>query len=206
MFTGIIQATASILRTKVEGTCLRVRIAKPRLWRLTTGESVAIDGICSTIVTHGKTFFDVVYMPETLKKTTASQFIEGEIVNLERSFTLTQPLDGNLVSGHVDACGQVVQVRAQGNARLVTLAFPRSLGHFIAPQGSIVINGTSLTVASVRGSDCTVALIPHTLLHTNLGQMKRGDSVNIEVDLVARYVVHALTHNLLTKRQYAKKG
>ena len=205
MFTGIIKATVPIVGATKQGTCLRVRIKKPAKWRLTLGQSISIDGICSTVVTSGKTFFDVEYMPETLSKTTAGIFAKDDPVNLERSLALGDALDGNIVQGHVDACGEVMGTDDQGESRLMQISLSQPLRKYVASQGSIVVNGVSLTVASVGKGVFTVALIPYTLKHTNLGKLKRGDSVNIEVDVLARYVVQALETNRLTVQKNAKK-
>ena len=192
MFTGIIQVTGSVVQAKKRGTCVQVRVARPAKWNIALGQSITVDGICSTVVSHGKTYFDVEYMPETLRKTTAGQFAQGRMVNLERSLTLRDPLDGSIVQGHVDACGRVTKREHQGASWLISISYPRTLAQYIAPQGSIVINGVSLTVARVKNNTLTVALIPYTLNHTNLGSLREKDQVNVEVDVLARYVVHAL--------------
>ena len=193
MFTGIIQATTKIVSVEKKDTCLRVRVTRPAKWSIALGQSITVDGICSTVVAFGKTYFDVEYMPETLRKTTAGQFMKDRTVNLERSLTLRDPLDGSIVSGHVDACGTVTVIEHEGESWLITLSYPLTLSKYIAAQGSIVVNGVSLTVAQMKKKGTfTVALIPYTLTHTNLGGLRKKDRVNIEIDVLARYVVHAL--------------
>ncbi len=201
MFTGIIQAAVNIVKTEQRGTCLRVRIARPAKWVVTLGQSITVDGICSTVMTFGKTYFDVEYMPETLAKTTAAQFQKNTTVNLERSLTLRDPLDGNIVQGHVDACGTVVKIEHQGESRLISISYPALLKKYVAPQGSIVVNGVSLTVAGTAKNIFTVALIPYTLSHTNLGILQKGDQVNVEIDVLARYVVNALQQSKAAKKK-----
>ena len=195
MFTGIIQSKTTVASAKKEGSVIRVRIEKPRGWKLSIGQSVAVDGICSTVTTLPKGFFDVEYMPETLLKTTAGSFAQGSIVNLERSLTLNDYIDGHVVQGHVDARARVVEVIEEGTTRRITIEIPKSLSRYVAALGSIAINGVSLTVARLERGRATIALIPHTLAVTNLGSLKKGDMVNVEVDLIARYIVATLGGN-----------
>jgi riboflavin synthase len=189
MFSGIIQAHASILSAKDHDRVKRVRIEKPSGWKPRLGASINVDGICSTVVAMSAKAFDVEYMPETLSKTTAGKFAKGTRVNLERSLKLSDTLDGHFVSGHVDACARVAAVEPRGASIDISITIPRHLLKFVAPQGSISINGVSLTVARMKKSTITFALIPHTLGATNLSALKRGSEVNIEVDLLARYAV-----------------
>jgi riboflavin synthase len=195
MFTGIIQATSKVTVAKKAGTVVQVRITKPQkptAWKLALGQSISIDGICSTVTAQRKNEFEVEYMPETLLKTTAGSFEKDTLVNLERSLTLSDFIDGHVVQGHVDARAKVAAVEIEGNTRRITIELPKDLVRYVAALGSIAINGVSLTVARLSGTKATVALIPHTLTHTNLGQLKAGDRVNIEVDVMARYIVAAL--------------
>lgn len=188
MFTGIITAVTRVQRVSKERGNLAVYIARPPKWDLKLGESVSVDGICSTVTRLAPGYFAVVYMPETLRCTTAKKFAAGRLVNLERPLELGSRFHGHLVQGHVDATGKVSSITKKGNSKVVTLQFPRELGKFVAPKGSICVNGVSLTVVKARGGWCTVALILYTLRHTNLGILGKGNPVNIEVDLVARYL------------------
>lgn len=192
MFTGIIKATAAVKEAKQERGLYRVTMAKPKGWNLALGESIAVDGVCSTVVNKDAKSFTVQYIPETLKKTTAGGFKKGTKHNLERSLTLKTLIDGHLLQGHVDTRATVVRVENKGGAYLVTIELPKQLVRFVAEHGSIAINGVSLTVAQKKGSEATIALIPHTLKHTNLGSLTKGSKVNVEVDLIARYLVNAL--------------
>ena len=192
MFTGIIQSKSKVVSTQKKGSVIQVRLEKPRDWKLVLGQSISIDGICSTVTVLSKEYFEVDYMPETLSKTTAGSFAKGSIVNLERSLTLNDYIDGHIVQGHVDARARIAEVVEEGNTRRITIEIPKLLLRFVAALGSIAINGVSLTVARLAGSRATVALIPHTLAVTNLGSLKKGDVVNIEADLMARYIVAAM--------------
>jgi riboflavin synthase len=192
MFTGIIQSKAKVVSTQKKGSVIQVRLEKPRDWKLTIGQSISVDGICSTVTLLPKGFFEVEYMPETLLKTTAGSFAKGSVVNLERSLTLNDYIDGHIVQGHVDARARVAEVIEEGTTRRITIEIPKPLHRYVAAQGSIAINGVSLTVARLSGARATVALIPHTLTVTNLGALKKGDMVNIEADLMARYIVAAI--------------
>jgi riboflavin synthase len=195
MFTGIIQATSKVTSTKKAGECVQVRVAmpkSPKAWKLSLGQSISIDGICSTVTFQDKDQFEVEYMPETILKTTAGFFAQDAVVNLERSLTLADFVDGHIVQGHVDARAKVTAILEEESTRRIAVELPKELICYVAALGSIAINGVSLTVARLSGNKVMVALIPHTLAHTNLGLLKAGDVVNIEVDVMARHIVAAL--------------
>ena len=192
MFTGIIQKMALILSVTFKGECLRVRVKKPLGWKLTLGQSVALDGVCSTIISHKPAFFEVDYVPETLAKTTAKMFKKNQIVNLEQPLTLKDFLNGGLVQGHVDTCGTVKKIEKNGKTVILYIAIPEALKKYIAPKGAVTVNGVNLTVVRRVKSTFSVALIPYTLMQTNLGLLKNGDQINVEVDVLARYVAAAL--------------
>ena len=188
MFTGIIEKTARIKATDSAKKIKRVRIELPRGWNLREGASVNIDGVCSTVVKREKNFFEVEYMPETLSKTTATTFTRGTLVNLERSLKYGQRIDGHPVQGHVDCAVRVADVERKGASRELTIKPNAVLARKAALHGSISINGASLTVAKKHGPSITVALIPYSLKHTNLGALKVGDSVNVEFDHSRAYL------------------
>lgn len=192
MFTGIIQSTSRVLRTHTREGCRVVRIQRPSRWTLIQGQSIAIDGICSTIVACKARHFDVEYTHQTLLKTTAGLFDKGSVVNLERSLTLNTFVDGHMVMGHIDARAHVARIVEKGASRELVIHISRKLVPLIAPQGSVTVNGVALTVARVRRDTFTVALIPHTAKKTNLGTLRIGDVVNVEIDILARYVAAAL--------------
>jgi riboflavin synthase len=184
MFSGIIHKTSTVDFAEARAGNYSVRIKTPRGWKLALGQSISVDGICSTVVKRTPAFFEVQYVRETLLKTTAGSFVKGVRVNIERSLTLRDYIDGHLVAGHVDARGSVIRVH-QG---ILSISVPKPLSRFIAEKGSVAVNGVALTVVSRKANVFSVAIIPYTEEHTNLGALEQGDVVNIEVDMVARYL------------------
>src|SRR3989338_7879443 len=191
MFAGIVETTAPIRAARPARGARMVSIEKPQRWKLAKGESISVDGICTTVLSSTPRSFSVSYMPETLRKTTAGTFIKGKRVNLERSLSLSSRVEGHFVTGHIDARSQVATTPKRARQ-----GFFLTLMRYVTLHGSLAVNGVSLTVARINGRRVTMALIPHTLSHTNLGALKKGDAVNVEVDLAARY--------LLSGRGYAR--
>ncbi|HWQ40227.1 MAG TPA: riboflavin synthase [Burkholderiales bacterium] len=193
MFTGIVQALGTVARLRMSsaGAALRVEVGALDLSDIAIGDSVCVDGVCLTVTAlEGKTLgFDV--SPETLRVTAG--FRERAVVNLEKALKLSDRLGGHLVTGHVDAVGEVIDVEGGEANRSVSVRFPPALGRFIAGKGSIAMNGVSLTVNRVTREVFTVNLIAHTLEMTNLKQLAPGSRVNLEVDPIARYVDRLLT-------------
>ena len=204
MFAGIIETRAEILSVEMRGKCRHIVIRKPNGWKLTVGESVSIDGICSTIIAHPGKRFEVEYMPETLAKTTAIAFAPGHVVNLERSLRYGDRIHGHLVAGHVDAYGKILHIEKHGRSCIVSIPKPRKISRYIVEKGSVAVNGVSLTVAHASTRSFDVALIPHTLAKTNLGLLTAGDAVNIECDMLARYGLAGINRGA-TVRVHAKK-
>jgi riboflavin synthase alpha subunit len=145
-----------------------------------------VDGICSTVVKAAPAFFEVEYVPETLARTTARSFEKGTLVNLERSLRWGDPIEGHIVQGHVEGRGIIAGILEMGKGRELTVALPAPLAKGTPLKGSLAVNGVSLTVARKRHRLVTLALIPYTLAHTNLGRLAVGDEVNIETDALAR--------------------
>ncbi|MEK7509492.1 MAG: riboflavin synthase [Patescibacteria group bacterium] len=187
MFTGIIEVKVRVISVEKNGG-MQVRVEKPRGWKLAKGQSVSVDGICSTIERFSATHFDVTYIRETLRVTTAGGWKSGRVVNLERSMKAGAHIEGHIVQGHVDGVGVVRLVRARGNSKEVTITAPHSLMRFVARKGSVAVDGVSLTVAERTRTSFTAALVPYTLTHTTLGTLQKGDRVNIETDLFVRYL------------------
>jgi riboflavin synthase alpha subunit len=187
MFTGIIEAKTRIIAADKQDS-LVVRIEKPRGWMLVPGQSISVNGICTTAEKIAKTYFTATYMPETLRISTAADFAEGSVMNLERSLKIGDRLDGHFVQGHVDCVGIIAAIRSRGSSRELRIRISRPYMRFVAPKGSVTVDGVSLTVAARTADSFTVALIPHTLEHTNLGDLATGDRVNIETDLIARHL------------------
>jgi riboflavin synthase len=152
------------------------------------GDSIAVSGVCLTAVELTSDGFHVDVSNETLACTTLAQLSEGAPVNLEKSLTLATPLGGHLVSGHVDGIGQVSEIVDEGDARKLAIALPAYLAKYVARKGSICVDGVSLTVNAVSGERFEVQIIPHTLTVTTIGRLVVGSRVNIEVDLIARYL------------------
>jgi riboflavin synthase len=191
VFTGLVQATGGIEARSVRGPGLRLAV-RSDLTALELGESVSVNGACLTVVAATRGRFEADISRETAAVTTLGMLPIGTPVNLERSLRLSDRLGGHLVSGHVDASVGVLSVEPAGEARRVVVALPRSLAAFVAPKGSVALDGVSLTVNDV-GPDCfSVMLIPETLRATTLGALDPGRQLNLEVDLLARYAVRWL--------------
>lgn len=185
MFTGIIQTTGKISQKSDQ----QIRIVCPGLnAKLKKGDSIAVDGICLTVTAISKEDVSADFMPETAQKTTIGKWKNGEVVNLELPMSLKSRFDGHVVTGHVDSVGKVVAIKAKGNAHLLTIQLPSQFGRYIVPKGSITLNGISLTVVDVENDKFAVSVIPHTWEITNLHMLKVGDKVNVEVDILAKYV------------------
>lgn len=191
MFTGIVTDVGRIVDTKVTGD-LRARIAtRYDVGGIDIGASIACDGVCLTVVALGSephNWFDVEISAETVSKTNVGGWAQGKRVNLERALKVGDELGGHIVSGHVDGLAEVVRVAPEGGSVRVTFRAPEALARFIAPKGSVALNGTSLTVNEVSGAEFGVNLIPHTQEVTTWGEVAVGDKVNLEVDTMARYV------------------
>lgn len=192
MFTGIIECRGGIVSRAGGLSEIRLRISTPFEDVPARGESIAVDGVCLTAVTGGAGWFEAVVSPETLSRTTLGDRAPGDRVNLERALRVGDRLGGHLVQGHVDAVGRVESVHAEGSGARMRIAFPGELAPFIAFKGSVAVDGVSLTVAARLDGAFEVALIPETLEATGLGSRRPGDRVNLEVDLIGRYVVEAV--------------
>ena len=194
MFTGIIEATGRVARVESRGGDLRLGIDTSTLAvaDAALGDSIAVSGCCLTVVGHaGDTLaFDV--SNETLALTTLGGLRVGDAVNLEPALRLSDRLGGHLVSGHVDGVGTVAAIESDARSQRWTLAPPPALLRFIAAKGSVCVDGVSLTVNAVTAATFAVNLIPHTVAHTTFSGRRVGDRVNIEVDMLARYVAQLL--------------
>jgi riboflavin synthase len=191
MFTGIVTDIGEVLETERRGD-LRARIGTAYdVARIDIGASIACDGVCLTVIALGtepRNWFDVEISAESLSKTTIGGWQPGTRLNLERALRVGDELGGHIVSGHVDGLAEVVALRPEGDSLRVTFRAPRHLAGFIAPKGSVALNGTSLTVNEVEGTDFGINFIPHTQKATTWGDVKLGDKVNLEIDTMARYV------------------
>ena len=193
MFTGLVEEQGRIARVEEQAGGRRFWIAATHvLTDAAIGDSIAVDGCCLTVVALESDVFAVDLVPETLARTSFGARAVGDRVHLERSLRLDQRLGGHLVQGHIDGVGTVVALVPQGGGMWLTLELPAELARFVAEKGSLAVDGISLTVARVAGRHCEIALIPHTVEHTHVGRYAPGTRVNLEVDLVARYVARLL--------------
>lgn len=189
MFTGLIEDVGTIgdLRLQQKSAVLTVKTKLP-VRSMARGASVAVNGACLTVVKKGPKSFTVDVSPETLQRTSLETLTIGNMVNLERPMRLADRLGGHLVTGHVDGVGAVAAIERQGEFTIVTFDVPAPLGALLVPKGSVAVDGISLTVNVCRKQRFSVAIIPFTLRHTNLRARKVGDKVNIETDLIGKYV------------------
>jgi riboflavin synthase len=193
MFTGIVEELGHVAGVEERPEGRRFWIAAAAVLEgLGVGDSVAHAGCCLTVVAVAEGRYAVEAVPETLRVTTLGEWRVGDPVNLERSLRLDQRLGGHLVQGHVDAVGDVLDVRPEGDGRRVSLAIPPELRRFVAGKGSLTVDGVSLTVAALTDAGCEIAYIPHTLAVTSAGSYRPGRRVNLEVDLLARYLARLL--------------
>jgi len=198
MFTGIVTDVGTVRSAEQRGD-LRLRIATAYdLATVELGASIACSGVCLTVVDKSDDWFAVDLSSETVSRTARDLWREGARLNLERSLRLGDELGGHIVSGHVDAVGQVVGVCPEGDSARVGIRVPRELGPMIAPKGSITLDGVSLTVNEVRDSDdgstdFSVNIIPHTAQHTTFADIAAGRQLNVEIDVLARYIDRMLS-------------
>jgi len=202
MFTGIIEGLGTISQIKSSGQSRRMAInANYKLEDIKIGDSIAVNGACLTLVSFAEQRFEVDLSPETVTKTTLGKAKIGDLVNLERALRISDRIDGHLVSGHIDGIGTIKNRKTSENAIIITYHLPESIAQDIIKKGSVAVDGISLTVVSVSAREFTVAVIPHTLQVTTLSERRPGDPVNLEVDIVARYI-----QRLMATGQMSGKG
>jgi riboflavin synthase len=216
MFTGIIKKLSRVQKVSWQLGSLFIEIKIPKGWKVKIGESISVNGICSTVKKVSKNSFIVEYMPETIKKTTVSDFQKGTEVNLERSLRVGDLMDGHIVQGHVDCVGKIIKVDKVKKSKVLRIEVPKEFMKFLAPKGSVSVDGISLTIVDSKKnwlvphhnfSKCkdfkkyakkfsagfTVSLVSYTLENTNLGKIKVGERVNIETDAIAKYINQILS-------------
>jgi riboflavin synthase len=194
MFTGIIEATGTVASAAWREDVLVVRVDADTLAsELPEGGSIAVNGCCLTAVAVDARGFIAELTRETLERTAfARRLVPGARVNLERPLRADGRFDGHIVQGHVDGVARVVELRRETLAAELTVSAPAALRRYLVEKGSVALDGVSLTVARLRPDDFTIALIPYTLQHTSLGSVQPGDGLNVEVDVVAKYVERLL--------------
>ena len=194
MFTGLIQGVGRLRALEPRGGDVRIHIDAGSLpfTGVAMGESIAVNGVCLTVVAFDARSFAADASTETLALTTLGALREGQSLNLERALQAQDRLGGHLVSGHVDGVGRVLDVHEDARAQRWRFSVPKALAKYVAKKGSICVDGVSLTVNAVDAESFDVALIPHTVSHTAFAETRVGDAVNLEIDLVARYVERLL--------------
>ena len=189
MFTGIVQEVGRL--REMDGLGMRVE-AEATLAGLRDGDSVSVNGACLTVTAKGEGWFSVDTMPETLRRTNLGSLKPGDPVNLEPALTLNTPLGGHITQGHVDATGSLVDAQPEGEAVLMRFSMPQHLARYVVEKGFIAVDGVSLTVVECTEESFLVSVVEYTLKHTNLGHLAPGDPVNLEVDILAKYVERLL--------------
>jgi riboflavin synthase len=193
MFTGLVETTARVRRIDPDGDGVRLEVETPLAAELAQGDSIAVNGVCLTAVDPDGATFRADVMAETLRRSSLGPLAEGDPVNVELPLRAGDRLGGHVVQGHVDGTGTVAEARDEGFARLVRIEAPADLLRYVVEKGSIAVDGVSLTVAHVDESSFTVSLIPETLERTTLGLAAPGRVVNLEVDVLAKYVEKLVT-------------
>ena len=188
MFTGIIEAFGIIHSLEKQGTNTTFWISSPVSAELKPDQSVAHNGVCLTVEEVKESMHKVTAIDETLKKTNLSDWQEGTLVNLERCMTMNGRLDGHIVQGHVDTTATCIEKKDAGGSWEFTFEFPAEFAALVIEKGSVSLNGISLTVFNVGANTFSAAIIPYTYTHTNIQQIKEGSTVNIEFDMIGKYV------------------
>jgi riboflavin synthase len=187
LFSGIIEAVGKLGAVVAAGGGTRLKVSSP-FPALELGESVCVSGVCLTVIASDKQSFEVDVSPETLRRSRFATLKSGDHVNLERSLRLGDRLSGHLVFGHVDGVGRLVSMTVDGDSRLCRFEAPEAISRYLIEKGSIAVDGVSLTVFSCEGPRFSVSIIPHTARVTTLGNLRPGDEVNLESDMIARYL------------------
>jgi riboflavin synthase len=192
MFTGLVEAVGEITDRQTTGGGARLSIRSPLTAELGLGDSVAVNGVCLTVTALQDSDFHADVGPETLRVTTLGQFARGTKVNLERPLRADGRFGGHFVQGHVDGVGRIEDWRPAADFHWLTVSFPGNLAPYIVPKGSIAIDGISLTVAHLGNASVDIMIVPFTIEHTNLRAARKHDAVNIECDMVGKYVARAV--------------
>ncbi len=195
MFTGIVETLGRIVAIEKEGTNVHYTIKSNFTNELKIDQSVAHNGVCLTVVAINNDEYTVTAIQETLDKTTLSNFKINDLVNLERGMKLGDRLDGHIVQGHVDQIGKCVTIKEENGSWIYTFKYDESLGNVTIEKGSITVNGTSLTVVNSKNNEFSVAIIPYTYENTIFKYLKTGDIINLEFDVIGKYVARLHKRN-----------
>lgn len=189
MFTGIVEEIGKILSIKNGSDFLDIEIEGDKvLDSISLGDSIAVNGVCLTVTKFDKKNFTVDVMAETMRKSNLKFLKKNSLVNLERALTLNKPLGGHMVSGHIDGVGKIIDVKKEGIATIIYISSSKDILSYIVKKGSVALNGVSLTVVDVTEKYFFVSLIPHTKKETTLIYNKKGDEINIECDVIGKYI------------------
>jgi riboflavin synthase len=188
MFTGIVEAQGRVLSTEKESSNLRIRISAPFLPELKVDQSISHNGVCLTVEKHSPQHYEVVAIEETLLRSNLGKLKSGDAVNLERCLKIGDRLDGHMVQGHVDETGICKSVENRNGSWLFTFGIQKASANSIVPKGSVCVNGVSLTIVEAGNDFFSVAIIPYTFDHTNFNALREGEVVNIEYDVIGKYV------------------
>lgn len=192
MFSGIVETIGEVKRVVPAGGGIRVSVRAP-FHDLALGESICVSGVCLTVVDTGEGSFDAEISPETVRRSTLGNLRPGDGINLERSLRIGDRLSGHLVFGHVDGVGQVISITPEGDSSLYRFSAPSEVARYLVEKGSVAVDGVSLTVFGCDGDSFTVAVIPHTARVTTLGALGTGSRVNLESDMIGKYVEKFVT-------------
>lgn len=211
MFTGIIEDIGTVKTLQNDMQSMKITVISPKIVSdVKLGDSIAVNGVCLTVTQYNEQELTMDVMPETVKATNLQQLVVGNAVNLERAMPANGRFGGHFVSGHVDGVGKILRKRPMANAVYIDIALSEQLTSYCIPKGSITIDGTSLTLFYVDKNSVTVSLIPHTYKETVLGIKNVGALVNIETDLIGKYIMHQLHRgqqtSAITKDYLAKHG
>ena len=192
MFTGIVEAVGTLAEVKGTGSGFRVRIETPLSSQMKLGDSLAVNGVCLTVILIDGDHVLADVGPETARVTTLGAMQRGQEVNLERPMRPDSRLDGHFVLGHVDGVGGIEDIKAESESHWLTIGFPPTLAPFFIRKGSVAVDGISLTLAGLGERQFDVQVIPYTWNHTSLKTLRKGDKVNLECDMIGKYVVRAM--------------
>ncbi|SRR5713101_7680208 len=191
MFTGLVEAVGELVERKPTSGGLRLRITSPLARELAPGDSLAINGVCLTVILANGAEIHADVGPETIRVTTLGSLTQGALVNLERPLRADGRLGGHFVQGHVDGVGDIEEMRTDADFHWITVGFPRHLAPYVVNKGSIAVDGVSLTIAGLGEDRFDIQVVPYTLQHTNMSRARLRDRVNLECDMVGKYVVRA---------------
>jgi riboflavin synthase len=195
MFTGIIESLGEVVSTKKDGGNLVISIRSALTPELKVDQSIAHNGVCLTVTGLQENIYEIVAVAETLQKTNLGQLAPGQQVNLERAMVFNGRIDGHLVQGHVDGVGECLSKTPQDGSWEYRFRYPQGFAALLVEKGSICLNGISLTVFNVTDREFSVAVIPYTYQHTNISAVEPGDTVNLEFDILGKYVARQMKHS-----------